>query len=80
MSRVTVEDSVDEAGRLLASGVRSVLLFGIPEDKDEEGSGAYDDDGIVQLALRAVAGRAAGAASAHRRVPVRVHVDTATAA
>jgi porphobilinogen synthase len=54
MSRVTVEDSVDEAGRLLASGVRSVLLFGIPEDKDEEGSGAYEDDGIVQLALRAL--------------------------
>ena len=38
-------------------GVRAVLLFGIPEDKDEEGSGAYDEDGIVQLALRALACR-----------------------
>ena len=29
-----------------------MILFGIPEDKDEEGSGAWDDDGIVQRALR----------------------------
>jgi porphobilinogen synthase len=34
--------------------VRAVLLFGIPEEKDEEGSGAWDDDGIVQRALRAL--------------------------
>ena len=54
MGRVSVEDSVREAGGLLAPGVRAVLLFGIPEDKDEEGSGAYDEDGIVQLALRAL--------------------------
>ncbi|MCF0247066.1 MAG: porphobilinogen synthase [Synergistes sp.] len=34
------------------AGVRSVLLFGIPEEKDECGSGAYDENGVVQQALR----------------------------
>jgi porphobilinogen synthase len=43
---------VDEVETLVGLGVSSVLLFGIPEDKDEEGSGAYDEDGIVQRALR----------------------------
>ena len=38
----------------MRSGVRAVLLFGIPEEKDAEGSGAWDDDGIVQRALRAL--------------------------
>jgi porphobilinogen synthase len=48
--------SVDEVAReveeLDALGVSAVLLFGIPEEKDERGSGAYDEDGIVQRALR----------------------------
>jgi porphobilinogen synthase len=52
MSRVTVEGAVREADELAALGVRAVLLFGIPEDKDEEASGAYDADGVVQQALR----------------------------
>ena len=43
-----------EAAELDTLGVRAVLLFGIPEEKDEEGSGAWDADGIVQRALRAV--------------------------
>jgi porphobilinogen synthase len=33
-------------------GVGAVILFGIPDDKDDEGSGAWDDDGVVQRALR----------------------------
>jgi porphobilinogen synthase len=45
----TIEREVDELVRL---GVGSVLLFGIPEDKDEEGSGAWIEDGVVQQALR----------------------------
>jgi len=45
----TVEKGVEEA---LESGVRSFLLFGLPEYKDERGSGAYDDNGVVQQALR----------------------------
>jgi porphobilinogen synthase len=49
-------EEADEAHRL---GVAAVLLFGIPEEKDEAGSGAYEEDGIVQRALRAL----------HERVP-----------
>ncbi len=43
-----------EAAELAALGVRAVMLFGIPEEKDEEGSGAWDEAGIVQRALRAL--------------------------
>ncbi len=52
MSRYTVDGLVREVDELVALGVRAVLLFGVPEDKDDEGSGAWDDDGIVQRALR----------------------------
>jgi porphobilinogen synthase len=52
MSRLTVEEAAAEADALHALGVRALLLFGIPDDKDEEASGAYDDEGIVQHALR----------------------------
>ena len=55
MARYSVEDVVAEAGELVSLGVRAVLLFGIPEEeKDDEGSGAWADDGIVQQALRAL--------------------------
>jgi porphobilinogen synthase len=50
----SVDELVREAGELARSGVRAVLLFGIPETKDAEGSGAWDEDGIVQRALRAL--------------------------
>ncbi len=56
MRRHSVETLVAEAGELERLGVRAVILFGIPEDKDDEGSGAWDDDGIVQRALRALDG------------------------
>jgi porphobilinogen synthase len=52
MSRFSVDDLVGEVDALGASGVRAVILFGIPESKDEEGSGAWIEDGIVQQALR----------------------------
>ena len=52
MSRFTVAELVEEAGELVRRGVSGVLLFGIPDEKDARGSGAYDDDGIVQRALR----------------------------
>src|SRR5438874_2172665 len=48
----SVDALVDEAETLVGLGVSAVLLFGIPEEKDEGGSGAYDEDGIVQRALR----------------------------
>ena len=54
MSRYSVEDLVAEAGEVVALGVKAVLLFGIPEEKDDEGSGAWIEDGIVQQALRAL--------------------------
>ena len=52
LGRFSVEDLVPEVDELARRGVSAVLLFGIPETKDEEGSGAWDDDGIVQRALR----------------------------
>lgn len=42
----------EELDRVVAAGVPSILLFGIPECKDETGSGAYDENGIIQQALR----------------------------
>ena len=56
LARHSVESVVAEGEELRSLGVRAVILFGIPEEKDEEGSGAYDDDGIVQRALRALDG------------------------
>ncbi len=50
----SVDELVREAAGLHSIGVRAVLLFGIPEEKDAEGSGAWDDDGIVQRALRSL--------------------------
>jgi len=54
LSRHTVEGTVRECEELLRAGVNAVILFGIPEEKDDEGSGAWIDDGIVQQALRAL--------------------------
>src|SRR5438132_4190121 len=54
MSRFTVDELVRECEELVRLGVKAVILFGIPEEKDDEGSGAWIDDGIVQRALRAL--------------------------
>jgi len=45
---------VDEARRAQDAGLQAVLLFGIPEKKDEQASGAYAENGVVQKALRAI--------------------------
>ena len=50
--RLSVDELCREVERLLEAGVRSVLLFGLPETKDAEGSGAWSDAGIVQTACR----------------------------
>ena len=50
--RLSVDELAREVDRLLESGVRSVLLFGLPESKDPDGSGAWADGGIVQAAIR----------------------------
>ncbi|HEY6193876.1 MAG TPA: porphobilinogen synthase [Candidatus Eisenbacteria bacterium] len=57
-SRLTPELAAEEAASLASLGVGSVLLFGIPSKKDAEGSGAWDDDGIVPQAIRAIKRRA----------------------
>jgi porphobilinogen synthase len=54
MTRRTVEGTVREVEELVRLGVNAVILFGIPEDKDEDATGAWHEDGIVQQALRAL--------------------------
>jgi porphobilinogen synthase len=54
IDRLSISAAVEEAGAARALGLPAVLLFGIPEYKDAEGTGAYDDEGIVQLATRAI--------------------------
>jgi porphobilinogen synthase len=54
LGRFSMDDLSREAEELLGLGISSVILFGIPEEKDDEGSGAYADDGIVQRALRSL--------------------------
>jgi len=53
-SQLSIDLLVEECKRTLDSGVRSVLLFGIPEYKDEHGLVACDENGIVQKAIRAI--------------------------
>jgi porphobilinogen synthase len=52
MSRFSVRDLLDEVDELVGFGISAVILFGIPEEKDEVASDAWDDDGVVQRALR----------------------------
>ena len=52
--RWSVDTLVEEARAVEALGIGGILLFGIPESKDERGSSAYDDQGIVQQACRAL--------------------------
>jgi porphobilinogen synthase len=54
IDRLSIAQAVEEAGAAAALGVPAVLLFGIPAFKDPDGSGAWDDEGIVQLATRAI--------------------------
>ncbi len=54
VDRLSLTAAVEEAQAAAALGVGGVLLFGIPAEKDESGSGAWDDEGIVQLAIRAI--------------------------
>jgi porphobilinogen synthase len=52
--QLSINHAVAEAKRVYGLGVPGVLLFGIPDEKDEAASGAYDPEGIVQLATRAI--------------------------
>ncbi len=52
--RVSVDELVRDAEEVARLGIPAVLLFGIPERKDEWGSEAYDENGIIQRAVRAL--------------------------
>jgi porphobilinogen synthase len=54
VERFSISELVAEATEVAALGVGAMLLFGIPSAKDESGSGAYDDEGVVQMAVRAL--------------------------
>jgi porphobilinogen synthase len=54
VAQLSVDKLVEEAARAHAVGVPAVILFGIPEHKDPEGSAGYDEDGIVPRAIRAL--------------------------
>jgi porphobilinogen synthase len=54
VERLSLAAAVAEARETAALGIAAVMLFGVPASKDDEGSGAWDEDGIVQLAVRAI--------------------------
>jgi porphobilinogen synthase len=54
VDRLSIDHAVAEAEDAAGLGIPAVMLFGLPASKDEEGSGAYDEEGIVQLATRAI--------------------------
>jgi len=54
VERFSISELVAECTEIATAGVKAVLLFGIPAAKDESGSGAYDDEGVVQMAVRAL--------------------------
>jgi porphobilinogen synthase len=58
--QLSVDELVAEAQEGYEAGVRSVILFGVPEEKDAQGSGAYADDGIIPRAIRALKERLPG--------------------
>src|SRR5947209_6300576 len=54
VDRVSINTAVEEAGEAFGLGVPAVMVFGVPDVKDDNGSGAYDDEGVAQLAVRAI--------------------------
>ena len=71
--------SVDRMGyeleQVAKAGIGNVMLFGIPAVKDEKGSQAYAEDGIVQRALREAKASVSGAVLHHGCMHVRVHIS-----
>ena len=51
---LSVDEVTKEASAAFDAGVRGVILFGLPETKDELASGAYAEDGVVQQAIRSI--------------------------
>ena len=51
---LSLDEATKEASAAFDAGVRSVILFGLPESKDELATGAYSEDGVVQKAIRSI--------------------------
>ena len=58
--QLPVKEVADEASRAQDLGLQGILLFGIPAQKDEQASGAYAEDGVIQEALRAIKSKCPG--------------------
>ena len=71
---LSVDEAVKEAQEAHSLGVPAVILFGLPDKKDEVATGAWVDDGIVQQAARAMKREVPGTDSDGGRLPVRIHV------
>jgi porphobilinogen synthase len=54
IDHLSIDGAAEEAAAAAALGIPAVLLFGLPADKDDQGSGAWDDEGVIQLATRAI--------------------------
>jgi porphobilinogen synthase len=54
ITQMSIDRIVKECDEVLSLDIPAVILFGIPEEKDEKGSGAYDEHGIIQNAVRAI--------------------------
>jgi porphobilinogen synthase len=54
VERLSLSAAVAEAHEAAALGLAAVMLFGVPAEKDDHGSGAWDEEGVVQLAARAI--------------------------
>ena len=73
IDHLSIDGAVEEAGIAAALGIPGVLLFGLPADKDEQGSGAWDDEGVDPARHARDQGRPSRPAGDHRPLPVRVH-------
>ena len=71
---LSVDEAVKEAQEVHSLGVPAVILFGLPDKKDDVATGAWADDGIVQQAARAMKREVPGLDSDGRRLPLRIHV------
>ncbi len=57
IGQLSIDAALSEIEELIGLSIPAVLLFGIPREKDEVGSGAYAEDGVIQRAIRAIKGR-----------------------
>ena len=71
---LSVDEAVKEVRAARSLGVLSVILFGLPETKDEVATGAWAEDGIVQQAARAIKSETPDVCHHGRCLPLRIHV------